>query len=403
MKFYDHLRNFFSNQVLSPKVDQAKLEEQFQAIREQLPVPVFWLLGKAQSGKTSIIRSLTGSSRAEIGDGIRPCTRNAYLYDFPSEANSFVRFLDTRGLGEVDYDPTEDMEVFAQQAHLLIVVVKAMDHAQQAVMEPLRKIIKKHPQWPILVVQTTLHEGYSPPEMAHLEPYPYQQDPLPNSVPSDLSRSLSKQRELFQDITTDFIPVDLTLPEDGYDIEHYGLDALWDAIETKLPLGLRVMLQDASPMRKHLKGIYFKTAHPHILFYSIMAGSTGLVPVPFVGLPLTGVIMAKMFQTIASIYNQEMNTRRFTEIVGALGVGVLANFGGRELIKFVPVYGSAVSSVYTAATTYALGQTLCAYFSYVLDGDLPSKEKFRELYKEQLEEGREVLKQYFRNFQSPNS
>src|SRR5690606_34222822 len=33
--------------------------------------PVVWLLGKVQSGKTSIIRAVTGASDAEIGDGFR--------------------------------------------------------------------------------------------------------------------------------------------------------------------------------------------------------------------------------------------------------------------------------------------------------------------------------------------
>ncbi|MBS0265875.1 MAG: GTPase domain-containing protein, partial [Planctomycetes bacterium] len=118
-------------QFATPKVDDADLERCYQEARRQMPVPVFWLLGKAQSGKTSIIRALTGNTRAEIGTGIRPCTRTAQQYPFPSEENCILRFLDTRGLGEVDYDPTEDLKQFQDQAHLLIVVMKALDHAQQ--------------------------------------------------------------------------------------------------------------------------------------------------------------------------------------------------------------------------------------------------------------------------------
>ena len=65
--------------------------------------PVVWLLGKVQSGKTSIIREPTQSSDAEIGSGFRACTKTARVFDFPSEA-PIIRFLDTRGLGEVAYD-----------------------------------------------------------------------------------------------------------------------------------------------------------------------------------------------------------------------------------------------------------------------------------------------------------
>src|SRR5579872_2345284 len=105
-----------------PKVSDAELERCFQKARHKLPVPVFWLLGKPQSGKTSLIRALTGNTRAEIGNGIRPCTRTAREYPFPSENDCILRFLDTRGLGEVNYDPSDDIAQFQGQAHLLIVV-----------------------------------------------------------------------------------------------------------------------------------------------------------------------------------------------------------------------------------------------------------------------------------------
>jgi hypothetical protein len=49
---------------------------------------------------------------------------------------------------------------------------------------------------------------------------------------------------------------------------------------------------------------------------------------------------------------------------------------------------------FTAAGTYALGCTLCAYFSYVLDGDVPEPEVLRKLYKEEYEEGRRRLGAY---------
>jgi len=54
---------------------EAELHDALQRLRERTPVPVFWLLGKTQSGKTSIIKYLTGADRAEIGRALRPCTR----------------------------------------------------------------------------------------------------------------------------------------------------------------------------------------------------------------------------------------------------------------------------------------------------------------------------------------
>ena len=94
--------------LIAPKVDEQALNEALETASSRQPPPVLWLLGQTQSGKTSLIRALTGSTDAEIGNGFRPCTKTARFYDFPTDA-PVVRFLDTRGLGEVDYDPGSDI------------------------------------------------------------------------------------------------------------------------------------------------------------------------------------------------------------------------------------------------------------------------------------------------------
>jgi uncharacterized protein (DUF697 family) len=378
----------------APKVSDDRLEEYLQKVRQELPAPVFWLLGKAQSGKTSLIRALTGSTRAEIGNGFRPCTLRSQLYPFPGESDCFLHFLDTRGLGEVDYDPAEDVRVLENQAHCLIVVVKAMDHAQQCVLEPLAKIFGSHPSWPLIVVQTSLHEGYPSPATRHVAPYPYGEDPLPPSVPQDLARSLATQRQWFEGCRARFVPVDFTLPEDGFDPEHYGLDALWEAIEEAVPLGLRGILQETQEARRPLRDMYFDTAHPQVIWHALAAGAAGGVPVPLVDIPLFVAIQVKQFHAIASIYGQEMSVQRMTEVLGTLGIGLITRLGGRELLKVIPGFGSAVSALFAAASTYALGCTLCVYFSRVRDGDVPDAAFLRKLYKDQYREGRQRLSGY---------
>jgi len=380
--------------IAAPKVSEERLSQCLEQIRRDLPAPVFWLLGKAQSGKTSIIRAITGSSRAEIGNGFRPCTRTSQIYPFPSEEECLVRFLDTRGLGEVAYDPAEDVCVLEERSHCLVVVVKAMDHAQESVLEPMASILKAHPTWPLVAVQTTLHEGYPSPETGHVLPYPYLHDPLPPSVPQDLARSLAAQRQWFDRYPARFVAVDFTLPEDGYEPEHYGLEALWAAIEDAVPLGLQAMLQGMQGARRSLRDVYFRTAHPHVLSYAVAAGLIASVPVPMIDLPAFVAVQAKLFHTLASIYGQEMSTQRMAEISSTLGIGFLTRLGGRELLKFIPGFGSAVSALFAAASTYALGCTLCAYFSYALDGDVPDPKVLRRLYKDQYAEGRRRLRQY---------
>lgn len=392
-KFWDFLRS----QASSPEVNQDEIDRLMEKLHEQFPVPVFWLLGKTQSGKTSIVRALTGSTQAEIGNGFQPCTRTASKYSFPDEQEPFIEFLDTRGLGEVDYDASEDLALFQEQAHLLIVVMKALDHAQEPVMDAVKQIHARHPNWPIVVAQTSLHEGYPTPEAEHALPYPYQQDPLPSEVPSDLARSLRKQRELFAGMNAHFVPIDFTLPEDGYEPVHYGLDALWNTIEAVLPLGLRAIVGQIAEARQNFRDAHFRVAHPIIMQHAIAAGAAAAVPVPFVDIPAVLGIQSKMFYAIANVYKQPIDRTRIAEIAGALGMSYLGRLGVRGLAKFIPGIGSAVTSVYTAATTYALGRTLAAYFAYALDGDLPDQQTFQKIYNEQFKVGREKMQEYLKN------
>jgi len=383
----------FKQTLWGDRSDDPALQARLAQIRERLPVPVFWLLGKAQSGKTSVIRALTGNSRAEIGNGFRPCTRTAELYDFPDSEGPFLRFLDTRGLGEVDYDPAEDLAQFQEQAHLLMVVVKAMDHAQQAVLDTVREIHRQRPDWPLVVVQTTLHEGYPDPTMDHPQPHPFADHPFPENVPRDLARSLEHQRAQFAGLGAHFVAVDFTLPEDGYQPANYGVDALWDTIETVLPLGLAAMVRE-SGLWESTAGSAGRSAHPHIVGHSLLAAAVAAIPVPFLDIPLVTLVQTRMFHAVARCHGQRFNREYLSELSGVLGISLLARLGRRELTKLIPGYGIAVATVYTGATTYALGQTLSAYMAYRSRGGEPDETVFRELYAQQFEEGKTLIREY---------
>jgi uncharacterized protein (DUF697 family) len=391
--------------VLAPQINPARMEEYLGQAKANLPPPVIWLLGKAQSGKTSLIHALTGNSRAEIGNGFRPCTRTASLYSFPTEDECFLRFLDTRGLGEVGHDSADDIPALEAQANLLIVVMKAMDHAQQRVMDMFHEIVGRHPHWPVLVLQTALHEGYPLNAPRHVMPYPFGEPPFSPEVPHDLARSLLAQRELFEGYPARFVPVDFTLPADALEPVDYGLEAVWAAVEELVPLGLRGMLGQTAGDHEYmvpgrlLKDEFLRVAHPHIVFYALAAGGVAAVPVPEVDMPVVLAVQAKMLQAVASVYQQPMDVRRMAEIASALGVGLLTRLGARELLKLVPIpgLGPSVSAVYAATSTYALGMALAEYFSRVRAGDGPDVKILRELYAEEFKRGRDWIAERVRH------
>src|SRR6516164_6315311 len=116
---FNKIKQFFS------KGQQDQFQLRLEEVRQRAPMPVFWLFGKTQSGKTSIIRFLTGADDAEIGQGFQPCTRFSRQYQFPTAAAPLMTFLDTRGLDEPGYEPQEDLAQFNTQAHVVLVTVKA--------------------------------------------------------------------------------------------------------------------------------------------------------------------------------------------------------------------------------------------------------------------------------------
>ena len=380
--------------VVSPRVDDDKIAAWLASIRSTLPTPVFWLLGKTQSGKTSLIRALTGDSRAQIGNGMQPCTRSAFVYDFPDSSNCILRFLDTRGLGEIDYDPQADLAAFQEQTQVIIVVMKAMDHAQHAAIAALRKILKNSPHWPVIVVQTALHEGYPDHAFEHIQPYPYQAEHWPAAVPEDLRRSLLAQRELFKGIDAQFVAVDFTLPDDQYQPVHYGLEAFWQCLEAALPRGMAGLLHHMRDLRHELYDIYQGAAMPHVMAYTVLSAGAGAIPLPLVDVPLVTLLQMKMLHTLASIYRYPLDGEHLSEISGALGFSFLTNWGRRELIKLVPVFGAPISAVLTAATTFALGKTLIIYFQSRRDGLALGKRHFQSIYAEEFNAGKVLMKNY---------
>ena len=382
--------------LFNPRVDDAALEAALREARARQPLPVLWLIGKTQAGKTSIIRALTGSETAEIGNGFQPCTRTARFYDFPTEA-PVVRFLDTRGLGEVAYDPGDDIHYCESQAHLLLGVMKATDIRQDAIFAVLRAVRRRHPEWPALIAQTGLHEAY-PPGGEHLLPYPYDREPWPPQIPADLARALRVQRDRLGALPgpapVHWVPVDLTLPEDGYEPANYGLDALWTAIETVSTLGLQARLRGDAGIRD----VYGRAAHPHIVGHALAAAGVGALPlVDLIGVP---AMQAKLLHSLATLYGQQWDRRMASEFLGLLGAGVgigyVARTVGRELIKFVPWWGQTVGAVWGAttsgATTYALGKAAGYYFASRLQHRLVDAEALRRIYAEALANGANLLK-----------
>jgi uncharacterized protein (DUF697 family) len=374
---------------------EAEVQRHLEQLRPHIPVPVFWLFGKTQSGKTTLIKYLTGSSDAEIGQGFRPCTRFSREYVFPTPEAPILSFLDTRGLDEPGYDPAEDIARFRDRAHVVIVTVKAMDHAQENALKHLRAIRRDQPQRPIVLVLTCLHEAY--PQQQHA-PYeevasggwrvegeePASPTALPLPPASPLARSLTEQQQRFEGLVDRVVPVDITPPEEGFGVPDYGGEALKAVLLDVLPAAYRQTFLTVEEANRSLRDLYARNATPYITFYSLLATTAGAIPVPWVDLLILPGIQTRMVHHLARLYGQPFKGKHVAELGGTLGMGMLARQGIREVMKFIPYVGSVAGGALAGASTFALGKAACFYYSGVQKGHAPTPAEIRRYYADQF-------------------
>jgi len=386
----EKLKHLFSNQ---PR--DTELHDRLEQIRRKTPVPVFWLYGKTQSGKTSLVRFLTGAEDTEIGQGFKPCTRFSRRYEFPTPEAPLLTFLDTRGVDEPGYDPQEDLARFDHLAHVVVITVKATDHALENLLENFRPIRKSRPQRPVVLVLTCLHEAY--PQQQHLLPYPFAGPetganangngvpaPGPADISPELQRTLEEQKQRFEGLVDYVVPVDLTPTEEGFNDPNYGGARLKQVLLDALPAAYRHTLLALDTAMHELQDLYARHALPHILGYSSLAATAGAIPIPWIDLLIIPGIQTRMIYHLAEFYGQPLSGRRFLELASTLGLGLAFRQAVRELVKVIPYVGSVAGAALAAASTLALGKAFCYYYSAVHKGHVPQPAELRRYYKEQL-------------------
>jgi uncharacterized protein (DUF697 family) len=362
--------------------------------------PILWLLGKTQAGKTSIVAELTGQAHDEVGRGFLPMTRESRLYAFPKD-QPVLRFLDTRGLADcADYDAANDLAGAREQAHLLLVVVRANDLDLAEIIEVVAQARQRQKTLPVIVAQTGLHRFYGKRDR-HVDPYPFNgsdADGRRPGVPHELGSLLLAQRELFtqrklfgriEGEAPMFVPLDFTRPEQGIAPTDYGADRLWDLLEQILPgvsARLRADPATAGEIRARV-----------ILPWSLAAAAANAVPIPLAGGMVSAGMQAAMVANIAHRLGDAGDWKRlWAELVGALGSGFLLAFGGswgaQQVLKLGLGWGSAIVASWTFAITWAIGEVGLYYFSAKLAGEEPDQAVLRERYRLALREARDRYK-----------
>jgi uncharacterized protein (DUF697 family)/predicted GTPase len=381
-------------------IGEAELQELLEQVRQSLPTTEVILVGKAQTGKSSIIRALTGASVDIIGQGFRPHTAHTQQYAYPTNDLPLLNFIDTVGLGEGLKDPglvqnelqgllsapTPDPSAEKQQvAQIIVVTLRITDFAVDAVRHLLQDLRQSYPHIPCLIAITCLHELY--PERVWDHPdYP--------PMFWEVQRAVQALQEQF-DFADRTVLVDFTLEEDSFTPVLYGLEAFVEALAALLPAAEAqaiYQLLEQVGVDDRIGNLYRDAGRRYILPFSVMAATLAAVPLPFTTMPVLTALQVALVTLLGRLYGQTISPAQAGGIMSAIAGGFGAQMLGRELVKFIPGFGSVVAASWAGAYTWALGEGACVYFGDLMGGKKPDPQKIQQAMKEAFQDAQERFK-----------
>ncbi|MDZ8237160.1 MAG: 50S ribosome-binding GTPase [Nostoc sp. ChiQUE01a] len=374
-------------------VSEGQVAEILEKVRAELPTTQALLVGKPQAGKSSIVRGLTGVSAEIVGQGFRPHTQHTQRYAYPSNDLPLLIFTDTVGLGDVNQDTQAiiqellgDLQQKTSSARILVLTVKINDFATDTLRQIAQQLRQQYPDIPCLLAVTCLHEVYPPNTIDH-PAYP------PDF--GEVNRAFTGIREAFAGLSDRCVLIDFTLEEDGYNPVFYGLEALRDSLAELLPQAEAqaiYQLLNREEVGKQIGNLYRDTARRYILPFAIMSATLAAVPLPFATMPVLTALQVSMVGLLGKLYGQTLTPSQAGGVVSAIAGGFLAQAIGRELVKFIPVFGSAIAASWATAYTWALGEAACVYFGDLMGGKKPDPQRIQSVMQEAFQAAQERFK-----------
>ncbi|MBH8551496.1 50S ribosome-binding GTPase [Nostocaceae cyanobacterium CENA357] len=373
-------------------ISETEVAEILATVRAELPTTEALLIGKPQAGKSSIVRGLTGVSAEIVGQGFRPHTQHTQRYAYPSDDLPLFIFTDTVGLGDVKQDTQKiiqelvgDLQKSSRRARVLILTIKINDFATDTLRQITQQLRQKYPEIPCLLVVTCLHEIYPPGTDDH-PAYPPDFE--------EVNRAFRSIKQAFTDLCDRSVLIDFTLEEDGYNTVFYGLETLRDTLAELLPeaeaRAIYQLLDETAG--EQLGNLYRDAGRRYILPFAIMAATLAAVPLPFATMPVLTALQVSMVGLLGKLYGQTLTPSQAGGVVSAIAGGFLAQAIARELIKFLPGFGSVIAASWAAAYTWALGEGACVYFGDLMGGKKPDPQKIQSVMREAFQEAKERFK-----------
>lgn len=346
------------------------------------------IIGRRGAGKSSLINAIFSEMRAEIGD-VKARTGIGKWHTYKSETGN-LEILDTRGLGEADQPEEEISEQTAIEEvkasikekcpDVILFLSKAkevsarIDEDMSQLLD-LKKTIQLEHDYDIPIIGAVTQVDELSPKSVDKPPFDH---PIKQSNIAESIEVLSaKLRETVSNPVR-VLPICCYVEFEDHNIVYdirWNVDSFLEYLIEQLPNEAQMILAKLSKIKSVQKSIARRIGRS-------IAGATGAVgasPIPISDLPIVTGLQMVMVTTIAMISGKRIDKKAVIKFFSALGLSVGTGFVlrqiARQLVKILPVAGSAISGVIASAGTYALCEAAIAYFI-----DETPIEKVKETY-----------------------
>lgn len=307
----------------SSRVSDDAIEEMMARVRRRFSMkPRVAIAGFGKSGKSSLFNAIYGEAIAKVS------MKTDETVDTESHERFGIDFTDTPGIGtgKFSLEKVLQMAVFDNQH----VVVHALNGAGaiSADDEKLHEAIERSRAKRVTVVNKV--------------------DILDEQEMVDYAGSMMEKLGLGPE---DFFFVSAKRKTNIERLIRHIADIIPDAMQDAF---IAQQTADLGLKEKRIRALIYSKA--------VIAAAVGLLPVPVADFFIITPIQIAMVTAIGYFHGVEVTRERALELFGVLGAGVGLREVARQLVKFVPVAGPAISSGIAFAGTVALGETANFWF-----------------------------------------